>query len=187
MPPTRKKWVIFAASLVLIGAATAFLLRLKPQLTTPSAAGPPAQSTPPADNPDHELKELSVQLQKKPGHYPVLMRMAEIERGQGKMADAEKHLREAAASEPSRADIHLELGRLLYEKGDRAEALKETQQALALDPKYVDALYNLGAIYANGGQLDRARSYWEEAVKLEPDSDSGRKARDSLVKLRAGR
>lgn len=172
---------------MLLGAATVFLLRLKPTRETPSTAESSTKSASPADNPDHELKELGVQLQKKPGHYPVLMRMAQIEHDQGKMADAEKHLREAAVSEPSRADVHLELGRVLYEKGDRDEALKETQKALALDPKYVDALYNLGAIYANSGDPDRTRSYWENAVKLEPESDSGKKARDGLAKLGAGR
>jgi len=181
----QKKWVIFGGSLLVIAAVTVFLLRLRPQSETPVA--PSAQPATSAENPDHELKALAVELQKKPGHYPVLMRMAQIERDQGKMADAEKHLREAAASEPSHADVHLELGRLLYEKGSRDEALKETQQALSLDPKYVDALYNLGAIYANSGDPTRARSYWENAVQLEPQSESGLKARDGLAKLGGGR
>lgn len=184
MKPAHKKAVIFGASLILIGVATVFLLRLKPQQDAPPPATKAAAA---ADNPDHELKELSVQLEKKPGHYPVLMRMAQIEHDQGKLADAEKHLREAVVSEPSRADVHLELGRVLYEKGDHQGAQTETEQALTLDPKYVDALYNLGAIYANNGDPERARTYWEKAVQLEPESDSGKKARDGLGKLGGGR
>lgn len=183
MQPARKKWTIFSVFLVLIGVGTFFLLRLKPQSTE---TAPAKNSSAVQENPDHELKELGVQLEKKPGHYPVLMRMAQIERDQGKVADAEAHLRQAATSEPSRADVHLELGRLLYEKGDRDGALKETQQALTIDPKYVDALYNLGAIYANNGSPERARSYWESAWSLDPGSDSGKKARDGLAKLRSG-
>ena len=187
LQPAQKKWIVFGSSLVLIGAASLFLLRLRPQEDVPAAAGETAKPAAAADNPDHELKELAVQLQKKPGHYPVLMRMAQIERDQGKLGDAEKHLRDAAASEPSRADVHLELGRLLYEKGERDEALKETEKSLSLDPKSVDALYNMGAIYANAGSPDRARSYWESAAKLDPGSESGRKARDGLEKLRGSR
>lgn len=184
MQANHKKWLIFGGSLLLIAAVTVFLIRLKPQQETPV---PPAKSASVADNPDHELKELSVQLEKKPGHYPVLMRMAQIEHDQGRLAEAAGHLREAAESEPTRADVHLELGRVLYEKGDRDEALKETEKALTLDPKYVDALYNLGAIYANAGSPERARSYWEKAAKLDPESDSGKKARDGLAKLGVGR
>ncbi len=184
MQASHKKWAIFSVFLGLIVVGTVFLWRLKPQS---SETAPTAKSSAVPDNPDHELKELGVQLEKKPGHFPVLMRMAQIERDQGKLADAEAHLREAATSEPARADVHLELGRLLYEKGDKDEALKQTQQALTIDPKYVDALYNLGAIYANAGNLERARSSWESALALEPDSDSGKKARDGLAKLRGGR
>jgi tetratricopeptide (TPR) repeat protein len=184
MQASHKKRAIFGVFLLLIGAGTVFLLRLRPQAAETAL---PAKSPTVQDNPDHELKELGVQLEKKPGHFPVLMRMAQIERDQGKLADAEAHLRQAATSEPARADVHLELGRLLYEKGDKDEALRETQQALTIDPKYVDALYNLGAIYANAGNLERARSNWESALALEPNSDSGKKARDGLAKLRGGR
>lgn len=184
MHPSHKKWAIFGAFLVLIAAGSLFLLRLRPKDT---ATAPAAKSSAVQDNQDHELKELGVQLQKKPGHFPVLMRMAQIERDQGKLADAEAHLRQAAASEPARADVHLELGRLLYEKGNRDEALKETQQALTLDPKDVDAMYNLGAIYANAGSPERARSYWENAIALNPESESGKKAHEGLAKLNGAR
>src|ERR1017187_10433067 len=52
-------------------------------------------------------------LQKKPGHLPVLMRMAHLEHDQSKLAEAEAHLREALAAEAGNADVHLELGLVL--------------------------------------------------------------------------
>jgi tetratricopeptide (TPR) repeat protein len=91
-------------------------------------------------------------------------------------------LREVLKSEPTNADAHLELGRVLYEKGDRAGGTAETERALAINPKHVDALYNLGAIYANAGDLERARSYWISAMNADPESDSGKQARQSLAK-----
>ena len=36
-----------------------------------------------AENPEHELKALAVELEKKPGHTPILMRMAQLERDKG--------------------------------------------------------------------------------------------------------
>jgi tetratricopeptide (TPR) repeat protein len=181
MKPSHRLWAIRVVCLVLIGAGALFLLRLA---SRSESTAPPAPQATLKDNPAHELKELAVQLQKKPGHLPVLMRMAQIEHDQGELAEAATHLREALVSEPANADVHLELGRVLYEKGDWNEALKETEQALAINPKHPDALYNLGAIHANLGDTGRARSYWEKAIASDPESDSGKKAREALVRLR---
>jgi Flp pilus assembly protein TadD len=166
----------------LLGGGTVLLFRLT---SVREKQAPIGQAAPP-ENPDHELKALEVQLERKPGHLPVLLRMAQIERDQGKLGEAVEHLRQAAAGEPKDPDVHLELGRALYEKGDQAEALKETERSLALKPDNVDALYNLGAIYANSGEPQRARSYWDQAVALDAASDSGKKAREGLSRL-AGR
>lgn len=183
MNPSRRKWTLRVVFLALVSGGALFLLRVDSRTQSPS---PPKLPVALQDNPAHELKELAVQLRKKPGHLPVLMRMAQIEHDQGKLAEAAAHLREAVVSEPANADVHLELGRVLYEKGDRDEALKETEKALAINPKHVDALYNMGAIHANLGDTGRARSYWEKVIESAPESESGKKARDALVRLRGG-
>ena len=180
MTPSRKKWALRIGSLTLIGGGALFLLRVTERA---ESTAPPARPAAVQDNPVHELKELAVQLQKKPGHLPVLVRMAQIEHDQGKLAEAEAHLREALAGEPGNADVHLELGLVLYEKGDKNEALKETERALAINPKHADALYNMGAIHANLGDTGRARSYWEKLIASAPESESGKKAREGLARL----
>ena len=180
MPASRKKWIVMGANLAAIGAVSLFLLKVTTRSQAPAAskAAPVA-----ADNPEHELKELAVQLQKKPGHLPVLLRMAQLERQKGALDDAAGHLREAIKSEPSNPDAHLELGRLLYERNDVTGAITETEKVLVLNPKQVDALYNMGAIYANLGNAERARTYWSQAVAVDASADSGRKAREGLTKL----
>jgi Flp pilus assembly protein TadD len=180
MPASRKKWIVMGTSLVLIGAVSAFLLKITTHSATSTALKPAPVG---ADNPEHELKELAVQLQKKPGHTPVLLRMAQLEREKGALDDAAGHLRDAVKGEPSSQDAHLELGRLLYERNDVNGAIAETERVLALNPKHVDALYNLGAIYANLGNAERARSYWSKAVAADPVAESSRKAQDGLKKL----
>jgi len=183
MPVLHKKWIMMAASLASIGAVSVFLLKVTDRSGAPAAS---KQAPVTADNPEHELKELAVQLQKKPGHMPVLLRMAQLEREKGALDDAAGHLREAIQSEPTSQDAHLELGRLLYERNDVTGAIAETEKVLALNANQVDALYNMGAIYANLGNRERARSYWSRAVATDPASDSGRKARDGLRKLSGG-
>ena len=178
---SHKKWIVFGGLVLMLGGATLFLWKATSRSQQP--AKPAAVEPKTADSPAHELKMLEAELQKKPGHLPVLMRMAEIERSEGKVADAEDHLRQAVTSEPSNPDAHLELGRLLYEKGDVSGAIQETQSAIAANPKHVDALYNMGAIYANTGDPAKARSYWNRAVQADPAAESGKKAREGLARI----
>ncbi len=175
----NKKRLILAGCLAAVAGVTLFLFRV----VSRSESQPAPKAAAVKSNPDHELKELGVQLQQKPGHVPVLMRMAQIERDQGKLPDAIKHLREAAASEPSNTDVLVELGRVLYETGAREEARQVTERAVTINPKGVDALYNLGAIYANLGDPARARAYWQQAAAADPSSESGKRAKDGIAQL----
>jgi len=182
MKSSHKKWVLFGVCLLLTGLGSLFLLKVASRSETPAPKAAP-RATPAMPNTDHELKELAVQLQRKPGHTPVLMRMAQIEREKGKLDDAIGHLQEVVKNEPANAGAHLELGRILYEKGDLGGGIAETEKVLQIDPKQVDALYNLGAIYANLGNPQRARSYWVRAVEADANAESSKRARDGLAKI----
>ena len=142
MKPLQRKRVLLGLFLLLIGAGAAFLWQVASR-TQERAVQPQAVVK---DNPEHELKELAVQLQKKPGHAPILMRIAQIEHDQGKLEDASGHLSEVLKNELGNADTHVELGRVLYEKGDPEAGIAETEKALAINPRHVEALYNLGAV-----------------------------------------
>ena len=153
-----------------------------------STSGVAASAPPPTDDTaskDHELKALAVELEKKPAHAPILMRMAQLDREMGKPADAVSHLRQLVAADPDNVEGHLELGRSLYETNDIPGSIEETNRVLKLNPKNVDALYNLGAIYANVNKPELARQYWTAAVTADAASDSGKRARQSLEQLGA--
>lgn len=177
-----KKRLLLGALIAVIGVFAFLALRVTPGVAPPAAAikEPPR---PVVETPEHELKALAVELQKKPGHVPVLIRMAQLERDKGKIDDAVSHLRDAVNSEPANVDARLELGRALFDKGDVGGAIAETEKIVASDPRQVDALYNLGAIYANLGNAERARSYWKKAVESGANADSGKKAQQGLSKL----
>jgi tetratricopeptide (TPR) repeat protein len=130
-----------------------------------------------------ELQTLQEHLQKKPGHTPILFRMAQLSREMGKTSEAAERLKEILRQEPDNLDARLELGRVLYELGDVAGAIEETERILAKNPQHVDALYNLGAIYANQNRNDLARQYWTQAVAGDPKSESGQNAQRGLQQL----
>ncbi|MGA7412355.1 MAG: tetratricopeptide repeat protein [Bryobacteraceae bacterium] len=141
-----------------------------------------ANAEPPHDS-IHEKAALEMGLKKKPGHPPILLRLAELSRNAGQPKAAVEYLRQAVAADPKNLDARLELSRSLYEINDVDGAIAETKRLLADFPNQIDALYNIGAIYANLGKTDLARQYWTQAVATDPDSDSGRKSAAALTKI----
>jgi Flp pilus assembly protein TadD len=131
----------------------------------------------------HETASLEAELKKNPGHPPILMRLADLAREDGKKTEAIKFLRLALDADQSNAEARLELGRALFEMGQSDAAIAETRKIIEVQPKHVDALYNLGAMYGNMGQDALARQYFEKAVAAGPDSDSGRKSKEALTRL----
>lgn len=150
----------------------------------PVGARPMVEKGQPAMPADHEAKMLEVELKRKPGHVPVLFRLAQLSEQSGHPQDAARYLREAVKQEPDNADALLELGKVLYDTGDIAGALDATRKVLDRQPDQADALYNLGALYANLGNSDLARRYWQRLVDASPQSESGQRAKESLDKLR---
>ena len=178
-----KRKVMIAVVPLAIGIGTLFVLN---KMMSPGSKSSPAstqtQSAVP-ENPAHERAALEEELKKKPGHPPILLRLAELEHEAGRPSGALPYLRQILEQDSKNEDARLELGRMLYDTGDVEGALKETKQLLVDHPDQVDGLYNLGAIYANQNRLDLAREYWSKAVATAPTSDSGVRARDSLAKL----
>jgi cytochrome c-type biogenesis protein CcmH/NrfG len=178
----RKIWIT-----VLPLAVGALILASLWKISSPHKDAPAAATatnTPIApENPVHEKASLEEQLKKNPGHPPILMRLAELERDAGKPAGAVPYLKKILEQDPKHEEARLELGRALYDTGDSDGALRETKQLIADHPANVDGLYNLGAIYANQNQFGLAREVWSKAVALGSQSDSGRKAQDGLSKI----
>jgi cytochrome c-type biogenesis protein CcmH/NrfG len=131
----------------------------------------------------HEKITLEEQLKKKPGHAPVLLRLAQIATEQKQPGEARRRLEEVLKAEPKNIEALLELGRACYELDDLPCAIAETEKILANDPNHVDALYNLGAIYANSGDVTKALPHWRKAVQVAPESESGKKAAAGLKQL----
>lgn len=174
-----KKLALLAIPAAAGGLVFAVLTRFSAKDSTPNPAPSAAGTT----DKLHESKALEAELKRKPDHVPILFRLAELSREMGKPAEAVPHLRRILAQEPNNVEARLELGRALYDTGDVEGSLQETNRILQQNPDQVDALYNLGAIYANLNKDQVARQYWTRAVSSDPNSDSGRRAKESLQQL----
>jgi len=136
-----------------------------------------------SQSPAHQKAYFEAQLQRNPGHAPLLVRLAQVERSMNQNAEARQHLEQAISSDPNATDARLELGLVCAQTGDIAEAVRQYQSVLRQDPHQVDALYNIGLIAANGGDLDQARQYWTTAARFGPNRESGRLAAANLAKM----
>ncbi len=71
--------------------------------------------------------------------------------------------------DPSFADAHLNLGRLVHEQGAVAEAEEHYRTATTVDPKSGRAFYNLGVALDDQGSAAGAIEAYEAALRLDPD------------------
>ncbi len=152
------------------------------QRTTTSVVAKPDVS---AGKSEHDVKVLEAALSKKPGHTPVLMKLAKLEEDKGQLDKAAEYLQDIVKQEPGNLEAKLELGRVFYQKGNIQGALDQTQAIIKAQPNNADALYNLGAIYGNLGNARLAREYWGRLIAADPKSESGKRAQEMMARLPA--
>jgi tetratricopeptide (TPR) repeat protein len=82
-------------------------------------------------------------------------------------AEAQDAYRRALALDPTHADTHVNLGRLLQERGLAAEAAQHYRQALRLAPQHATAAYNLGTALEDLGNAMDAITAYRRALALD--------------------
>ena len=86
----------------------------------------------------------------------------------GRRAEAVTSQRQAAASQPDHAQIHVELGQLYLQVGQSGLAVPPLRRAVALDPRMATAHWRLGEALAGLGDPAGAVEALEAAVRLQP-------------------
>ena len=86
----------------------------------------------------------------------------------GRPGDAIAPLRDAAALQPSNANIQHDLGLACLEVGRVPEAIAALQRAVASDPRYTDAYFRLGIALEKQGNIGGAIAAYDRATKLLP-------------------
>jgi tetratricopeptide (TPR) repeat protein len=82
---------------------------------------------------------------------------------------AREAYRRAVSLDPSHADAHVNLGRLLHEAGDAAAAEEHYRSALEARPNDATAAFDLGVALEDLGRDIEAIDAYEKAVELDPE------------------
>jgi ribosomal protein S12 methylthiotransferase accessory factor len=98
----------------------------------------------------------------------------------GRFDEALDFLRQGAALDPDRTDIHNLMGFCHYKRGEHAEAVAAFQRVIELDPGSAIDYANLGVNYQALGQTAKARDCYHIALRIDPGIDF---ARDRLAQL----
>ena len=88
---------------------------------------------------------------------------------QGKLNEAEPHLKEALEYDPRLAKAHYQSGLLLEKQRKDDEAIRQFVEAASLDPAYAEPHYALGRIYQRKGDAQRAEIALDTFQKLKKD------------------
>jgi Flp pilus assembly protein TadD len=126
---------------------------------------------------DRARREYDTALRLDPRFVPAVVNLADLDRAEGRDAEAEVRLRRALASEPDEASLHHALGLTLVRLGQRDTALAELERAAELAPGDARYAYVLGVALHDAGQSDRALAVLRAAQRRRPGD------RDLLVAL----
>jgi Flp pilus assembly protein TadD len=98
----------------------------------------------------------------------VLANLATIEMEQGKLAEAEKHIKQAVAQSPNDAYNLSVLGYLKFRQEKYDEALDALSRAAKLDPRNPEIENYLGVTLGHKGLRAPAETALRKAVQLDP-------------------
>jgi tetratricopeptide (TPR) repeat protein len=82
--------------------------------------------------------------------------------------DARDAYRRAIELDPTHADAHTNLGRLLHEAGELEAAEAHYREALACDPRELTAAFNLGVVLEDRGASEEAIAAYQRVLAGDP-------------------
>ena len=88
----------------------------------------------------------------------------------GDFLGAERHMRQAAAQESNRAEVHYFLGACLFNLGRMSDAEKSLNTATQLDPRDAENVMMLGRCLMRQDKLVDAADCFKRGVLLAPDN-----------------
>jgi tetratricopeptide (TPR) repeat protein len=89
--------------------------------------------------------------------------------GDGKVAEAIEHYKEALRIKPGFATAHTNLGAALMKQGKVDEAIAHFTEGLRIKPDFAEAHSDLAVALVGQGKVDEGIAHYAEAVRLKPD------------------
>ena len=108
-----------------------------------------------------------------PDQPEVLLSLAVMYHGLGRLDAAEKELRRVIALQPWNDDAYREAAGIHIDRGDWDAAVRELQRAIDLRPNYWRNHSELGYTHYRAGRMDEAVKAYTRVDELQPDSAVG--------------
>jgi Tfp pilus assembly protein PilF len=115
-------------------------------------------------------------LDKEPENYRALSWMVPVQASLGHHAEALAAARKTLEADPTRAETHYNLGRLLLGYGRPEEAVSELERALELRPEFPAAWFQLGQTRTALDQPAEAQAAYRRCLEIEPRFEEARAA-----------
>jgi tetratricopeptide (TPR) repeat protein len=109
-------------------------------------------------------------LAKNPDAWAAQNNLGRLLADSGRIAEGERHYREALRLNPRYPHAHNNLGVVLVRSGNDAEAEEHYREALRLDPGYAEAHSNLGNLLARTRRVEEAVEHQRAAARIQPES-----------------
>ena len=104
---------------------------------------------------------------------------------QGRLDEAEQHLRRSLELRPQNPDAHVNLGNVHARRDQYRAAIDEFRTALELNPRSIEARMNLGASLGALGDIDAAIRQFGVVLQLDPGNKSAKRLLDRAQRYRA--
>lgn len=154
-----------------------------PQPSQAQTAASGEKPPPPLD--EQRAAELTSAAQQNPKDAATRVLLANLYFDAERFHDAIRWYEDALKIDPRNPNASTDLGIAYYYTNQTDRALERFDESLKIDPKHTKTLLNLGFVRAFGKQdLDGAAKAWEQVVQIAPESEEGRRARQSLEALR---
>lgn len=147
------------------------------------AGGAGERQAPPLDT--QRVADLTAAAERNANDAAARVQLADLYFDAERFHDAITWYEAALKIDPRNPNASTDLGLAYYYTNQTDRALAQFDRSLQIDPKHAKTLLNMGFVRAFGKQdLDGAAKAWERVVEIAPDSEEGRRARQSLEALR---
>ena len=124
--------------------------------------------------------EYREELKLSPNHAPALAALAAMDLDKGDLAEAGIMARQAVGADPSLAESHHLLGRVLFGTGDMKESAKELEIARQLAPDSAGVRAHLAMVYNRLGRTQEAKAESAAFIVLKNKEDVMASAKEKL-------
>ena len=84
------------------------------------------------------------------------------------LTEAENAYKRAIGMQPTHAEAHINLGRLLQERGSVAAAESHYREAIVAAPENATGMFNLGTVLEDQGRTEDAIAAYQATIRLDP-------------------